>query len=1011
MFPEGNRKDSKLKEVFLKGNKSNMKYKLLEDSPIDITEEGQDLLNNQQYVDMLTEMIQEEAKDDNVETVALVGSWGSGKSSIINAVCEEIRKRKINNREPRIETYNAWKYSKDDFRKSFLIDAEEDKKAKELLENELYKEVTTSQFTLRSSKLLIAIMGLVIMFLLIIGLRTSFEHLLEYIYAGLSLLGISLAAAVAYAIKALVSNEQTKIVKSFSSHDFSERFKQVIDKSKKFNVFVIDDLDRCRPEQAIDILEIIHSYLKEDSNGNYIFVVPIDQERLTFFLCNERGYDIATAKQYFNKLFDLTIEMQNPGRTNLYGMLKDINNTYDYELSPVALNIIADYLVDTPRDIKKHINNINMQRMMLEERRDETGELALSDDQLVKIYAIKNKWPKVYQILIDNYNLYDDINKEVYRLANELTADGNKLNLNELKKMLLTTEAVDIKNIRYYEFSKVEDRPDTEIFNALIQDNSELLEEKIENNEWSITNIINCILYIYKVYVIERKMNSEYIWHTLSSYLWLINNYYEQCNDLIAELDLGKIFTAIHELYDVDNNEDIEREYNKEWIKNEELLKAFFSKYGAEDFVQSYIDLVVKVLNELKESQISCDLLIIDNDTQLINDKRLALLKNVIETNEYEDVVMSEVLQTGDEAAINDNIDVIINGNRPCTLLAISNIAPAMLDGKSEEIMQGLELESLLRQNPGNWNSADQSHFESTVDFIISIDPSLREEVGNVLNRLIVENSGAVRQFIMNANNMTEEDRCRQIVQRIMQIISRADESISNLLRIYDFTAEFCKRPAFIEMPGIIANTILKDDLRASWILSMLGLYKFNDSVCELFFNEIKTNTYLKENTQEIVDVIKKKTDSSITINAVGEIRFSYSDIINNFISKSEGFPKDLFEDVFEVIGIEEIIGHEELLNIVKDGDQALKKSTIAKLTNYDQCLVLFDAIPHNEYKAEYHKIIRPIIENAEDVTLLSRIHSSDNTDADELRWIKQKILNDFPNADKGDFKSINWNG
>ena len=200
-----------------------MKYKLLEDSPIDITEEGQDLLNNQQYVDMLTEMIQEEAKDDNVETIALVGSWGSGKSSIINAVCEKIRKIKINNREPRIETYNAWKYSKDDFRKAFLIDAEEDKKGKEQLENELYKEVTTSRFTLRSSKLLITIMGLVVVFLLIIALCTSFEHLLECIYAVLSLLGISLAVAVAYAIKALVSNEQTTIIKSFSSHDFSER--------------------------------------------------------------------------------------------------------------------------------------------------------------------------------------------------------------------------------------------------------------------------------------------------------------------------------------------------------------------------------------------------------------------------------------------------------------------------------------------------------------------------------------------------------------------------------------------------------------------------------------------------------------------------------------------------------------------------------------------------------------------------------------------------------------------
>lgn len=49
----------------------NLKYKLLDDNAIDIGVEGNDLLGNEIYADMLVDIVEDESKDNNVETVAL----------------------------------------------------------------------------------------------------------------------------------------------------------------------------------------------------------------------------------------------------------------------------------------------------------------------------------------------------------------------------------------------------------------------------------------------------------------------------------------------------------------------------------------------------------------------------------------------------------------------------------------------------------------------------------------------------------------------------------------------------------------------------------------------------------------------------------------------------------------------------------------------------------------------------------------------------------------------------
>ena len=93
--------------------KNKLKYRLLEDHAIDFND-NTDLLNSTIYVDLLEETVEEAANKNGVETIGLVGGWGSGKSSILESYKNRIQGRKINGKNVRIQTFNAWKYAKDE---------------------------------------------------------------------------------------------------------------------------------------------------------------------------------------------------------------------------------------------------------------------------------------------------------------------------------------------------------------------------------------------------------------------------------------------------------------------------------------------------------------------------------------------------------------------------------------------------------------------------------------------------------------------------------------------------------------------------------------------------------------------------------------------------------------------------------------------------------------------------------------------------------------------------------
>jgi hypothetical protein len=94
------------------------KIKLIPDIECNLDQESADLMGTGPYVDVLEKMIEDNIEKDTPLTIGLFGGWGSGKSSIIKTMSDRFSQKKT----VKIVIYDAWKYSGDAFRRSFLLE-------------------------------------------------------------------------------------------------------------------------------------------------------------------------------------------------------------------------------------------------------------------------------------------------------------------------------------------------------------------------------------------------------------------------------------------------------------------------------------------------------------------------------------------------------------------------------------------------------------------------------------------------------------------------------------------------------------------------------------------------------------------------------------------------------------------------------------------------------------------------------------------------------------------------
>ena len=149
-------------------------------------------------------------------------------------------------------------------------------------------------------------------------------------------------------------------------------FKDVIAERTEKLIILIDELDRCRPSFAIEMLERIKHYFDDE---RIIFIVSVNKSQFIHTIENYYGKDF-DATRYLNRFFDFNINILPISSSLKY----NLKNYQESDIEQVWFKLIADGLSDyyhlTFRDIliykgrmesvsKKYINDRNAQGMLL----------------------------------------------------------------------------------------------------------------------------------------------------------------------------------------------------------------------------------------------------------------------------------------------------------------------------------------------------------------------------------------------------------------------------------------------------------------------------------------------------------------------------------------------------------------------------------------------------------------------------------------------------------------------
>jgi formylglycine-generating enzyme required for sulfatase activity len=353
-------------------------------------------------------------------TIGIFGTWGSGKTSLMHMVKEQLPD------EFRKVWFDAWKYDREetlwralllqvlaDVREIVKAQAEDAGKdaaqalsALDDLEASLYRAVEREELG---------------------NLQVNWQELLKgsvetALHVGIALVpGLRIAQAVMEGVgeKAAaddpgsllkaIEREKTKIYSEHvqSLEQFQDKFqwlvREYVQPQGKLVVF-IDDLDRCMPEKAIEVLEAIKLFL--DAEG-CVFVLGLDQDVVARGVelkyrelglveeSDEKQRFVIDGTRYLEKIIQLPFQIPPIEREDMATFVKELVQDWPHE---DCWMVFAQGLGDNPRQVKRTVNVFLLLWGLAEERSDKL-QGRVKPVRLAKVVAVQNAYPELYELL------------------------------------------------------------------------------------------------------------------------------------------------------------------------------------------------------------------------------------------------------------------------------------------------------------------------------------------------------------------------------------------------------------------------------------------------------------------------------------------------------------------------------------------------------------------------------------------------------------------------------------
>lgn len=297
--------------------------KLLNNLPIeDLTEENDYLgiIEKGQIIKTFLESNTDEFKD--IKMFALYGEWGSGKSTLMKYLEKELN-----------GTFNrfffeAWQYESDD------------NLSLSLLEHLSYE---TSDSTDEALGEIVKVAA---------KLFRGFSKSMRISVPGLSIDGSKIVESLEEEPEETFYQLKNQFQKEFKSWENINTVKG----RPKFNIVFIDDLDRCEPENVLNLLSALKLFFTYGERT--IFFCGIDKKAVNEAVKTKYG-DVVKSNEYLEKVFDITFQMPNDNDfRKLISQCFDpvIVGNYIGELDKEIADFFYQIRFTNPRKLKKILN-------------------------------------------------------------------------------------------------------------------------------------------------------------------------------------------------------------------------------------------------------------------------------------------------------------------------------------------------------------------------------------------------------------------------------------------------------------------------------------------------------------------------------------------------------------------------------------------------------------------------------------------------------------------------------
>jgi len=443
-----------------------MTRKFLTDKEINLN--NGDFLKTKVYADNLAKIIRS-TEPNKVFTVGLYGSWGSGKSSIIETAKNEFKDiDKV-----KFITYDAWQYSNDSFRRMFLrclrehLNFDEATFMKKFYENETMD--VDNKFKLSSDRASIILFSLLVVMIILWAIPMEFE-LKTPIYSIITILGLlfTLFTGAFHQLKIAVTKPYF-----FAPEQFEECFTEMVTKSLKTNttieklkyvlindktvrdlkklVIVIDNIDRCHSDIAYQLLTDIKTFLGSQ-DLSIVFVIPVDDKAILkhfFFKNDNKDNHHKDKEEFLRKIFNVTLRIKPYNETDMFSFTKGINDKNQLGFKNETINIISKEYSSNPRRVIQLMNNLISELNNYEQKFSKENETLICC-----VLIIREEYPEFYDMTIKNASLLlndgnaidnitfknEDIKEDIKRFMRISGPEFKNCNVSILNKVLMNTD-------------------------------------------------------------------------------------------------------------------------------------------------------------------------------------------------------------------------------------------------------------------------------------------------------------------------------------------------------------------------------------------------------------------------------------------------------------------------------------------------------------------------------------------------------------------------------------------